>query len=320
MTKVSTDLSVLIVGYRRAENIAKILEICKMSGIKDIYLSIDGPKNENIVGLADYNQIIKVIEDFKMNFQGSFFSYIRKSNVGCAASVMSSCDWFFSQVNYGAVLEDDCIPSSSFFEFCKMVRMNISDNPSIWLACGTQFAPRELFLDSPIISKYALTWGWVTSSKKWQLIKESMYSLEKVKYSKLHKPNVLDKIYWAAGSRRAYQGLTDVWDTVLVYRMQLEGKFAILPSENLVTNTGNDFAATHTLNDSPFLNLRIGRVKEYNDVGKSRVVDKWIKKNVYSISARHFVTTRATHFADFLRNMHKPMNGLLKRWDDAKIF
>ena len=312
------DLSVLIIGYRRATNIEKILEICAVSSITSIYISIDGPKSGNNEGFADYIKIKNCIDGFRNSFNGKIQVYIRDTNVGCAASVMSSCDWFFSQIEYGIILEDDCIPSIDFFKFALDMRGYIDSKPNIWLACGSQFIPKQLLTDSPFVSKYALTWGWATSSTKWAEIKKSVFSRKKFA-NKIRTLNIIDRVYWNAGARRAYQGFTDVWDTILVQQMLEEKKFALLPPENLVTNIGNDFAATHTKDASVLLNNELGRycVKEPK-LETNQVLDAWIRNNVYKISFKHLITTKLTWLLDcFFRSRN--FEPLLGRWQSANI-
>jgi len=313
------DLSVLIVGYRRADNILKILEICKDSGVSNIYISVDGPKSGNVDGIDDHTKIQNNLTKFKSTFSGNLTIYLRERNVGCAASVMSSCDWFFEQTEYGVVLEDDCLPTKDFFIFAKNIEPRIFNDKEIWLACGTQFAPKVFTNNSATISQYALTWGWVTSKMKWFEIRKSIFenSQKKVKGNPRLENN--DKVYWEAGARRAYQGFTDVWDSVLVYRMQVENKYSILPPENLITNIGNDFAATHTKVQNIFLNRKSGvYINSEMRINKNQNLDIWIRKNVYNISIRHLFTTRITKILDLLFRRAK-FTKLLLRWERSQI-
>ena len=313
------NLAVLIIGYKRPANIALILDLCQFSGISEIFVSIDGPKEGDLKGLQDFKKIKEVVLDFRQNFLGEIKVNFRKNNVGCAASVLSSCDWFFEQTEYGMILEDDCIPSKYFFDFARSTRTYLEETNDVWLSCGTQFAPNEILPDSPILSKYALTWGWVTTRQKWLEIRENLMTAQINSLLISHNSNIIDSIYWQAGSRRAYKGFTDVWDTILVYLMQVNNKYAILPSQNLVSNIGDDIAATHTKETSIFLNKSVGKFIEDSQTPQfSNIADAWIKKNVYSISFRHAITTNLTRIKDYLnKNKRKPE--LLNRWINAKI-
>lgn len=311
-------LSVLIIGYRRAENISIILNICKNIGITSIYISVDGPKEGVLEGLPDNVKILKVIEVFQKSYRGKLTLNMRSVNVGCAASVLSACDWFFAQTNYGIVLEDDCVPGTDFFNFALNIQEALENNPNIWLGCGTQFIPKEMLQSSPILSKYALTWGWITSSNKWAEIKRSILgNVNILDNSSLLE--LIESVYWKSGAMRAYKGFTDVWDTILVHRMHQEKKFAILPPENLVNNIGNDFAATHTKEQNSFLNRGFGEYKVHNfELIYSKESNLWIHDNVYRISFRHLITTKITSFVDRFFRVKK-FKELTIRWGNSTI-
>ena len=312
------DLAVLVIGYKRSVNIALILDLCKSSGISDIFISIDGPRTDDLKGVQDFEEIKKVVSEFSVNFLGEIKTNFRHTNVGCAASVLSSCDWFFEHIDYGMILEDDCIPSKYFFDFARSTKRYLEINNNVWLSCGTQFVPDEVLPSSPILSKYALTWGWVTTKEKWLEIRENLITAQTNNLIINNNLNLIDRIYWQAGSRRAYKGFTDVWDTILVYLMQVNKKYAILPNQNLVSNIGNDFAATHTKESSIFLNKTVGKFDEKSITPQfSNLADSWIKKNVYGISVRHTITTNFTWIKDYLKSERNVE--LLIRWKNAKI-
>ena len=42
-------------------------------------------------------------------------------NLGCRNSVRKGIDWFFKYNYFGIILEDDCLPNKSFFEFCSKI-------------------------------------------------------------------------------------------------------------------------------------------------------------------------------------------------------
>lgn len=314
------NVSVLILGYQRPANIQKLLSLCKNLGIENIYVSIDGPKFGDSSAVESQKHIVNVLDNFRKDFNGNFYSSVRRSNVGCAASVLSSIDWFFRQVDYGVILEDDCMPSEDFFKFASYMKLEIDRNEKIWIACGTQFAPSEVTGKSSVVSSYALTWGWMTSNIKWKEIRESLFNNFDKSNKKSNILNVVENQYWKAGANRAYKGITDVWDTVLLYRMRIENKFAILPNQNLVSNIGMDDFATHTKVQTPFLNMQIGTLgADYTKLNYSTNVDYWLRTDFYKISFRHLISTRITAFFDFISYKDKHKQGLLQKWLEAEI-
>jgi GR25 family glycosyltransferase involved in LPS biosynthesis len=308
--------AVLIIAYRRKVEIERILQECKENSIDKIYVALDGPKDESMGGKKDYLAIKEIVTNFQENFAGVVKTLYRNQNVGCAASCLSACDWAFENEKYVIVLEDDCIPSRDFFKFARSSIYTIDYDPNVWLACGTQFAPSNIQNDSWILSSYALIWGWVTNQVKWREMSSAIRSGNPI--PKKNGISPWERVYWNQGSRRAYSGWKDVWDTILLQQMIANKKFAILPSEPLVTNVGDDSSATHTIGESSWLHLKMGQFttpKKSPEIATSN--DKWLRSNFYRIAPRHLVTTRITHFKDLLNAKNTPLSPLFRRWNFA---
>jgi hypothetical protein len=307
--------AVLIIGYRRHESVREILQICKLNRVPRIYVAVDGPKSES--GSIDQQRLIANVLNFEKEFSGKLFTNFRDENIGCAASVLNACDWIFENEHSAIILEDDCIPSNDFFIFSKLSLQAIASNPDIWLSCGTQFAPKFPHSDSWLLSHYALTWGWCTTNEKW---KEISISLRKPRPLKSNEFSLWEKAYWNQGSTRAQTGWVDVWDTILVQQLQANSRFAILPKVPLVTNTGNDATATHTLGNSRWLNLELGQFETpHSSPRYEEVVDLWLRKSFFGIRKRHLLTTAVTRMRDCLKRRYRPHLPLSVRWSSSKV-
>ena len=312
----STGPTVLIIAYRRTAEIEKILQECKNNNVNKIYVALDGPKDGNTNGEIDNIVIRQIVANYQENYSGEIKTLFRDQNVGCAASVLSACDWAFENEEFVIVLEDDCIPSRDFFKFAQDSIKVLDSDSNIWLACGTQFAPREILNDSWSLSSYALIWGWVTSQSKWKEISSAIRSGNPIPKQVGISP--WERIYWNHGSRRAYSGWKDVWDTILLQQMIANNKYAVLPHEPLITNVGNDSFATHTTESTPWLHLNFGIFNApQNPPVLSISADKWLRSKFYKIATRHLVTTRITHLRDFINKANIPLPPLYERWNFA---
>lgn len=304
VSEVTNNLAVLIVAYRRAKNVSQILNICHLAEIDEIYISIDAPKAHTLDALTDHSLLLEEISNFERKTGRKVQKRISPVNQGCAANVLQGCDWAFESVVNLIVIEDDCIPTNAFIDFCRKQFKNLDLDSKIWLICGTQFVPVELTRTQAMLSKYALTWGWATTRNKWQEMRtffhkpvSNFYFLNIFRFSKP------ESSFWSAGSRRARLGFTDVWDTVLLDAMRRKHRFAILPPLNLVLNLGSDSVSTHIQEDSKWTNLAVH--DDYvpdSKLPKLNVdADKWLKRHFYEISFRHAFTTKITFLLDLVR-------------------
>ena len=307
----------LIIAYRRHENVLKLINILSNQGLKRIYIAIDRNTSLDSSSLIDVNKTIEVVIAASKDMPGQLRAAIHTENVGCSAAVLSACEWFFENEEFGLILEDDCIPAEEFLAYANYSRKVIETNSDVWLFCGTQFAPNEKSPDSWSLSKYALIWGWGTSKSNWNQIASSLRK-DGIKISSKN-IGFAEKQYWSAGAARSYSGVIDAWDNILIQRMLALGKKAILPKYALVSNIGNDSAATHTTSDSNWLGLITGSF----DFPKATPfenpsLDLWLMRKFYRISIRHVFTTKITYFLDFITGKRKRSNDLVSRWKNAR--
>lgn len=314
-------LSLLVIAYLRPDNLFRILSLAQMAGIKDYFISIDYPSIQTPEIMEQHSKVLDVARKFQSNQLLNVSIFVRNQNVGCSAAVLSSCDWFFGEVNQGIILEDDCVPTLDFFEYCRDAMESLIINDQIWMACGTQLAPLTEG-SSWIVSKYALTWGWATTSSKWREISSELRNgFAPIKSRNMSGISRRESVYWNAGARRAMSGYSDAWDTPLVQKMLLKRKFSILPSASLVTNIGNDMYATHTHGNSMGLGITTGSYdKNLNTLERNILCEQYLFSNFYKIRSRHLLSTQVTRLLDFISTKSRKSIPLLDRWEMARIY
>lgn len=309
--------SALIIAYRRHENVLRLIDILKKKGVNRIYVAIDCNSPSDPASLLDVKKTIDVTMEASRKMPGQIRVAVHSENVGCSAAVLSACEWFFENEEFGVIFEDDCIPAEEFFAYANHARNIIETNSNIWLFCGTQFASREKSEDSWSLSRYALIWGWGTSKRNWNQIASSLKEKSLKVLSK--EISFAEKQYWNAGAIRSSSGVVDAWDNVLIQRMLTLGKKSILPKYALVSNIGNDLAATHTIGNLPWLRLETGGFDLPKTVpNDNSILDQWLKTKFYKISIRHILTTRITHFFDFISGRRNRTESLVSRWKNAR--
>jgi hypothetical protein len=312
----NTVEAALIIAYRRWENLAKLIEILNSQGIKRIYVAIDRNNSMDDTSSMDVDKTIDIAMRAKSAINDLQIA-VHSENVGCSAAVLSACDWFFENEEFGLVFEDDCFPAIDFFTYAKKSKQVIESNNEVWLFCGTQFATSLPEQESWSLSKYALIWGWGTSRKKWIEIASALKD-ETLKVIDA-KISISERQYWTAGAHRSSSGIVDAWDNVLIQRMLSLGKKAILPQFALVSNIGNDSAATHTIGESNWLQIKTGNFSiPVQDPLENPNLDLWLKNKFYKIAWRHIFTTRITKCLDVIKMTSLRVVDLNARWEKAK--
>ena len=298
---------ILIVAYRRFENLRVILGACLATKSRHIYVSIDGPPTD-----ASFNirEDIRKVKDLAFETQRHFPERIsivaHQSNVGSRVNMISAIDWAFATSEELVILEDDCIPTDVFFGYVDRGLRYLKASSDIWAISGTQHNS-QIEHDGWYLTSYFQVWGWATTQERWREIKSAVFeprNLNSLNLKAHSKISHAEKSYWSAGSRRALKGYVDAWDTPITSYMRLNGKYSIAPTKNLVSNLGNDQAALH-VNSS-----RWTRIAEDNYLlpdtppVPNDILDAWTRSNFYQIRFRHIFSTRLRQLLDLGRGSH----------------
>ena len=115
MIENATDAA-LIIAYRRWENVAKLIDILKVQGVKRIYIAVDRNSPSDLTSSVDVNKTIEIAINARSVVEVLNVA-VHSKNVGCSAAVLSACEWFFENEEFGLVFEDDCIPATEFFTY-----------------------------------------------------------------------------------------------------------------------------------------------------------------------------------------------------------
>src|ERR1700740_869361 len=111
-----TNSPVLFLIFNRPDTTARVFEQIKLAQPRHLYIAADGPRPDHPADkiLCEEAKAIVAGIDWECNVQ----TYYRNDNAGCKEGVSDAITWFFSCEEEGIILEDDCLPSNSFFKFC----------------------------------------------------------------------------------------------------------------------------------------------------------------------------------------------------------
>lgn len=80
-------------------------------------------------------------------------------NLGCKQCVSSGIDWIFQQVNEAILLEEDCLPNTTFFRFCQEMLERYQDDYCIGMGAAITFNLAGVIPRLAIISQNIFTFG-----------------------------------------------------------------------------------------------------------------------------------------------------------------
>lgn len=313
--QIDHEIVVLIVAYRRYESLQTLIDESFLHKAARIYINIDGAKCEGSLG--DVQACRAVAMAAKERFPDQVFVRFSERNLGSAVSLLSSCDWVFEKEKYAIILEDDCQPNSSFFDFCVSAAPSLDiEKNGIATLCGTRLFPSssDAQLSVSALSRYFMSWGWATTSENWQAIRSEIIGISsrKLKVGSLSNSEVF---FWKSGARRSFHGYLDAWDILFSVIFLKNHWLVVVPGHNLIRNIGNDNVATHTSGEQLWTNFQVVSPSSHEIVLKEdSAMDDWLRRRVFKISPRHLITTRFTALLDYLFRSRRKRLPLLYRW------
>lgn len=243
------ETPILIVAFNRPDKVEKVLSRVRQVQPKQLFLSVDGARMHK----PDEVEKVKAVQDIvqQVDWDCDIKTLFRTENLGCRLGVSGGIDWFFEQVEYGIILEDDCLPDVSFFYFCEELLQRYKDNERIMQVAGSNLIPEKFqHLDSSYyFSNFGIIWGWATWRRAWQKRDVHLQNFNQFVNENMIERLVSDKTaqrYMVDKFRDTHLKLNDSWAYAWFCNILFYDGLTILPTDNLIQNIGVDEDATHT--------------------------------------------------------------------------
>lgn len=248
----SFDTPVLLIVFNRPDTTRKVFEAIRAVRPAQLFVAADGPR-QHVSGEADRCAEVKSIAtavDWKCELKTLF----RDSNLGCGKGPASAITWFFSHVEEGIILEDDCVAAPDFFRFCAELLEKYRFDSRIMQIGGNNLTrgKNKEEESSYFFSKLNYIWGWATWRRAWNKFDFDMPWYREITTKEYHKryyQSFDQDAYFRYVFDQTYATLdhTSVWDYQWQYAKMCHAGLSIVPFRNLVINIGHGTDATHTV-------------------------------------------------------------------------
>lgn len=241
---------VLLLVFNRPETTGSVFEIIRALKPHHLYIAADGPRSM-VPGEKELCHQVKQIVA-QVDWPCEVQQLYRAENLGCKLAVSGAINWFFDQVEEGIILEDDCLPAPSFFNFCEQMLSMYRDDLNVWHISGNNFQDGiRRSTNSHYISKYTHIWGWATWRRAWKNYDVHMANFPewmKTEQNRFSFATLAEKKFWLKKFKACYDQphkLT-TWDYQWLFTAWSKNGMCINPEVNLVKNIGIG-SGTHTL-------------------------------------------------------------------------
>jgi hypothetical protein len=183
MTNQKEKVPVLFLIFNREDVTLKSFESIKKYKPTALYIAADGPRIEKSGEFElcerTRNSVLKAI-DWDCEVKTLF----RDENLGCAKAVAGAISWFFSNEEYGIIIEDDCLIHPDFYRLCEELLPHYKNEERIMLITAQNHTPDLAHANQLVFTNRAWIWGWASWRRAWD--KMDM-KLPKYKFSYLVK-------------------------------------------------------------------------------------------------------------------------------------
>ena len=267
MHPAKNDIAVLLLFFNRPEPFRLVFNEVKKARPSRLFLYQDGPRGDR--DKPGIEACRKIAED--IDWECDVHKLYQEHNYGCDPSEYISQKWAFSIVDKCIVLEDDDVPSQSFFPFCKEMLDRYEHDERITMIAG--FNTDEITPDVP--DDYFFTtafsiWGWASWRRvidRW----DGSYSFLDDAYSmRLLRSLAKERGYRTDMIKMFYdhrQTGKEYYESIFWASMLFNSGLAVMPAKNMINNVGLTADSTHysaTLETMPRRLRRMFTMKRFD--------------------------------------------------------
>lgn len=254
------NTAVLFLVFNRLATTKQVFEAIREAKPPRLYIAADGARESK----EGEEEKTKAVRDFIMSnidWQCDVKTLFHEKNLGCKFAIIEAIDWFFGTEEMGIILEDDCLPSQSFFWFCEdMLKKHLFDT-AITAISGTNINGVINIKSDYFYSLMGGNWGWATWRRAWENFLPDTEPLMTDNNLETIRKNINNKrLFLAVKSIYENQKKTmekDAWDFQWLFIRLLNNQCTIVPKRNLISNIGFMADSTHTSDvHSPLSNLK----------------------------------------------------------------
>jgi hypothetical protein len=251
--KPRLDVPVVLVAFRRADTLARVLGAVRTARPRLLFVVTDAPRAAHpgdAAGCAAVRDVLGTI-DWPCDIR----RLDADRNLGCDVRIATGLDWVFRQVDEAIVLEDDVVPDASFFPWCAaMLRRHRRDRDVMHVSGRNELGRWGAPDADHLFAWYGSIWGWATWARAWfgvdrtsaadpACVARTRAALDALAMDPLLSEHLRLQLNAAAAGRLA------TWDGIWGLSRIRAGGLSVIPPINLTVNIGFGAHATHTTND-----------------------------------------------------------------------
>jgi len=240
---------ILLITFIRPDHVRNALTEIRKVQPSELYIAQDGPRADRPDDIPKIQAVRDVIKEM-VNWPCNLHMHFSEKNLGCGPGPYEAMSWFFRNVEYGIIMEDDIVPHPLFFTYMADLLERYKDDERVGMIAGHNIYRKY----SRAYSYYFTfdtegTLGWGTWRRVW---KDFDFNIQfnADEYNKaLQRFMCMPQLYRIKQVKHFHDVLSvdrkDRWDYQWEYYLQLNNYLNIKPNSCLTSHNGTDPDATH---------------------------------------------------------------------------
>jgi len=247
------EVPILFLVFNRLDTTTLVFSAIKKMQPSRLYIASDGPRDSHpseMKAVSDVREFLLSNIDWDCEIATLF----NDSNLGCKTSVSNAINWFFGQEEMGIVLEDDCLPSQSFFQYCQELLFKYEHDQRIFLITGYNKQNEwKVSENDYFFSNLGGIWGWASWRRAWEHYDVNLSDIDHfISQDGFQKSlgNSLGDLKQHMIYNSVIRDNVDTWAMQWGYARHKNNALTCIPSVSLIKNIGFGEGATHTFGDN----------------------------------------------------------------------
>ena len=303
MEKWKNDIAVLCIFFARPEQFAKSFEQVRKARPRVLLLWQDGPREGRPDDIENIMKCREIADN--IDWECEVHRNYHDKNMGCDPSTFYSHKWAFSIVDKCIILEDDIVPSESFFPFCKELLDKYENDTRVDRICGQTLyggIPDKRY--SYFFGRSGSSWGWASWRRVAETWEEDYGFINDDYYVDLARHRFNNKRFEKSVAKikeRQKMGIP-YWENIIGFRTTIHSGLVIYPRVNMVENVGTSANATHAPDDIAELPKEIQQMF----ITRAEDIEFPLQHPPYVIEDYHYFDEMMSHLEpSFGRKLHR---------------
>lgn len=275
--------------FNRPETTKRVWSEIRKARPQKLYISADGPRDSRPEDLEKCRQVREIVSN--VDWDCDLKTLFHERNLGCSIAGKTAFDWVFSMEEEMIQIEDDVLPTQSFFWFMQEMLEKYKNNDRIGIICSENFGIKH-GKTTYFYTQFGSSGGWAMYKRIYDLWEYKLDSLEETIDREDFKNTFVSDFQYQYWKREFYNWKYkggNTYDLQTLYLIHKYNLLNIVPNVNLNTNIGwdgeakdRDYISFDDINRKKFGNIPSYEIDEIvsptqivsadNDIG-----EKWFK-------------------------------------------